>query len=445
MFFRSRFAFLGFAFVVALVACSGGGGGPLSSGPNAPTNPPPNGSDQVSLSDVGAPQALTPVAGYNETITVPHNSAGGGSLTVISSLSQPTGTANVPANFYVQTAMLYFSITPSSNVTFSGSPSFSIVAPSSVQFNGAPVEFAYFDPATGWRTLAKGSVSGQTIAMTSVSGNFTMQAGQTYAVLVYSPDSVSGCPTPTPTARSSPTPTPTPIVKPTPTPTPTKPTPAPSPTGTGMTACTAKGSAVPGDYLALFTEGNISGSTYTATDGDYEVLYYSVPTPTPSPTTTPVPTPTPPTPTPVPTPTSTPLTITLYYGEYVWPKFTGTAFGGSEYLVPADSGCFTMILEHVSTTPNTTGFGEPKPPTTPYQTTTLDEGPLTSTTITGISSTSGTGTFAFKTTGADAQAVSGTLTITGSETFTVDATSAIVRRWASLKQQAEEKRPPGGV
>lgn len=440
MHYRPLLVILSSAFVLALAAC-GGGGGSLT-GPIAPTNPTPSQGDQVSLSDVGVPQSLASVAGYSETITVPHNN-GSGKLSVVPSLSLPAGTPSVPSDLHLTTLMLSFAITPANTVTFSGGLSFSIAAPTSVQLSGAVVEFAYYDPANGWQPLAEGTISGQTIALSSVSGIFTMQAGRTYVVLAYSQKYISGCPTP------SPSPTPTPKASPTPTPTPTA---APTATPTsGGTTCTAPVAAVPGNYLEIFTEGSVVGSTYTNEDGDWDVAEYATPTPTPHPVVTPTPTPTPvgtSTPTPVPTPTPTPVMVTIYYGDYSWPMFTGTSETDTGYTVSANSGCFDLLLEQApggtagqiarpqaASTPNAEGDGEPNSPTASYEYIPLDAGSLTALTINDLTPTGGSGTFSFST--ATSTNVTGSITITGSETFT--GTNVRLRRFLQRMDAARRR------
>ena len=275
------------------------------------------------------------------------------------------------------------------------------------------------------------------------------------------PSGSPGAPTPTPTPTATPTRTPTPG----PTATPTGvPTPSPTPTsGTvGTTTCTAPVAAVPGTYLSIFTEGTASGSSYTQTDGTFTIDLYSTPSPSPTPTITPTPvvTPTPViTPTPVPTPTPTPVMLTIYFGEYAWNgPFTGTSpFGSGAYTVPSGSGCFEMLVErpvsttsrvrraaavvpNASSTPNATGDGAPNAPTVSYQDTELDDGALTSATITNLTPTSGSGTFTFTTSGPNASNVTGTITITGSETFTGTFAQSAIRRAQQILHHARALR-----
>jgi hypothetical protein len=141
--------------------------------------------------------------------------------------------------------------------------------------------------------------------------------------------------------------------------------------------------------------------------------------------------------------------VTIYYGRYAWPAFSGTAILGGSYSVPTGSGCFIMILEQTpggtigqthgrpadSPSDNAFGSGDPAQPTPAPQVTTLDEGPLTGVTISNLTTTTGNGTFTFST--ATQTGVSGTITITGSQTFTdAKATRRALAHWQSLLRQA---------
>lgn len=247
------------------------------------------------------------------------------------------------------------------------------------------------------------------------------------------------------TVTGSTTPTPSPSSKPTNTPTPV-----------GNIVCSAPAATVPSNSLSIVTSGNVSGHTYTmdtsSLENFYSVHQYLKATPTPSPSPTPVPTPTP---TASPTAKPTPVMITIYYGEYAWTKFTGaTLVTSTEYTVPASSGCFTMILTQppgggagqlrvlrpAASSDNALGLGDPKPPATTYQEKSIDFGNLTSATISNLTPTTGNGTFKFKTSGANATSVTGSITITGSETFVLDASNSLLDRWESLVRQAENAR-----
>src|SRR5579884_435084 len=255
------------------------------------------------------------------------------------------------------------------------------------------------------------------------------------------PSSSPGTPTPTASATATAVPTHTPTPAPTPTHTPT-PTATPSSGPVGNLSCTAPTVSIPTNALSILTSGNVSGSTYTMDASSAENLYlvfqYTNATPTPTPTVTPTPHPTATptvTPTPAPTATPTPEMVTLYYGEYSWAPFSGTGLppAGASYSVPAGSGCFTLIVHQpvgaafrqsraasrrpaqAAPADNALGSGTPKLPTPEPAATILDEGPLTSLTINNLTASSGSGSFTFST---SKQGVTGSITITGSQTFT---------------------------
>jgi hypothetical protein len=120
--------------------------------------------------------------------------------------------------------------------------------------------------------------------------------------------------------------------------------------------------------------------------------------------------------------------ITLYAGEYTVTSYNGNALGGGTYTAAATTGCFFLILEQpvggtagqfhlrpfVAATPNAFGDGEPNEPGTEAETF-LDEGSLTSLTITNLTPTTGSGSFSF--TNSASSTATGAITITGSETL----------------------------
>ena len=256
---------------------------------------------------------------------------------------------------------------------------------------------------------------------------------------------------------SSATPSPAPIGSATPIPS-TAPSAAPS-GEVGNLNCTAGVITVPGNYLSIETSGNVVGSTYTSDvdsgENEYEVDTFTEPTPSPTPTIAGSPTPSPvpsvgPSFTPAPTPT--PAMITIYVGEYSYPAFGGEPSAdpsASPYSVAAGTGCFELILEQAvggtagqarspflkahrpsfgpqarrpngdDVIDNAFGLGEPNEGENDFAETLLDFGPLTSLSITGLTPSTGTGTFIFST--ATSTGVTGSLTITGSETFSSDS------------------------
>ncbi len=137
--------------------------------------------------------------------------------------------------------------------------------------------------------------------------------------------------------------------------------------------------------------------------------------------------------------------FTIYTGEYTVPAFGGNNLNGGTYTSQATTGCvFVELAQPVggtagqlrkravteptaSPSPNAFAAGEPNETENPPQNFSLvDEGSLTSLTITNLTATSGTGTFTF--TNSASTTVTGTLTITGSET--TDINPDIARRRA---------------
>jgi hypothetical protein len=121
---------------------------------------------------------------------------------------------------------------------------------------------------------------------------------------------------------------------------------------------------------------------------------------------------------------------TLYSGTYFVPSFTGTPELGSvitgSYTAAATTGCFTGVLEQPvggtigqfrrqATAPasNFFAFGDPSFLDDTAQDF-VDEGSISSFTITGLTPSSGSGNFSF--TNSASHTVNGTVSITGSET-----------------------------
>ncbi len=217
------------------------------------------------------------------------------------------------------------------------------------------------------------------------------------------------------------------------------PTPNTSGANEGTTACSAP-AVLEGTYTSIDTSGLVAGKTYTEQSGDYAVTGYSSPSPTPTPTTPGAPTAPPSVSLPVPTPTGM---VSVYYGEYVVPSFSGNVINGGTYTTAATTGCFAMTLtqnvggtagqarvhrvaQTATPAPNAQGFGGPDDPDD--EAVLLDSGSLTSLSITNLTPTTGSGMFSF--TNSAGTSVPGTLTITGSETF--DNASEFRRRALDL-------------
>jgi hypothetical protein len=133
--------------------------------------------------------------------------------------------------------------------------------------------------------------------------------------------------------------------------------------------------------------------------------------------------------------------VSEYFGEYAVPSFNGNgSISGLPYTAAATNGCFFLILEQpvggvigqassrqpqAGPTPNAFGDGEPNESGLLGEVI-LDEGPITSLTISNLTPTSGSGSFSF--TDSAANTVSGTITITGSQTI-VGSPAESIRRF----------------
>jgi hypothetical protein len=121
--------------------------------------------------------------------------------------------------------------------------------------------------------------------------------------------------------------------------------------------------------------------------------------------------------------------VTEYYGEYSVTAFSGNIEGGGSYSAAATNGCFLLILQQPvggvigqsrgrrplpAPIPNAFAEGVPNEPGTEAESF-LDEGTITSLTITNLTPTTGSGSFSF-TDSAD-NAATGTITITGSQSI----------------------------
>ena len=211
-------------------------------------------------------------------------------------------------------------------------------------------------------------------------------------------------------------------------------TPSPAQTGytlSGVTTCTAADETIPGTYTTLDTNGNVVGNTYTedtAEISSYLVYSYVAASPTPVPTQAPSAQPTV-----TPGPNAPTDMITIYIGEYSVPAFVGVLFP-TVYEAQATAGCFELVLQQpaggtagqarrrdAAGGDNAFGIGQLANPSYTYVQTNVDAEALNSLTITNLTATTGSGTFALS------NGTNGTLTITGSGTIVANQNSTTAR------------------
>ncbi len=151
-------------------------------------------------------------------------------------------------------------------------------------------------------------------------------------------------------------------------------------------------STLPGTYLSFFGSGTFSGSTFTLTPSGsfWSKSQYVATAPMPAPTSSPGP-----------TPTSSPFSYTFYLGTYAYTNTVGT--------VTTSTGCFYLGQYTSGGTTSTFAVGFPYFGSASYTisiTPLPPSGTISSLTITNISATGGSGTFALST------GETGTLTLT---------------------------------
>jgi len=183
--------------IVALGACSGGGGSIQS--PVAPNQPAsPAGTWSQTLSPAGMSANLPSVAGFSETLTVPANNASAGTtLTVKVSGSVPAGLPAIDPDLHMVKSFLYFTVTASKTVTLNGFPGFTLVAPPHFDYGNFPVKIAYFDPKTGWTHVGDMTYSAGTLTFVPTRNPIALVANTTYYVIPYTCGGPSPSPTPT--------------------------------------------------------------------------------------------------------------------------------------------------------------------------------------------------------------------------------------------------------
>ena len=216
---RSHGAFFMAIAVLAfgLAACGGGGGGytppPPVNNPTPTPTPAPTGGSVGTIVPAGGGVLNIPLfAGFSGTVNVPAASAGAGStVTITDQTTTPSGllalttVARAPLS---NTPVLYFSITPSANLSFPSTPGFTITLPAAAvvgqsyflaNWNGASWVLPGNGPAT---------VSGNVLTFAPINVPVTLSANVTSWFALYFTATATPTPEPTtawPTSRAPPT------------------------------------------------------------------------------------------------------------------------------------------------------------------------------------------------------------------------------------------------
>lgn len=235
---NKRAAFvLAFAATALLAACGGGGGGASSGGgggviPPPSTTPTPSptpstgtsNSSTIPVSTAPGNATLPPVGAYTGIISLPAANAAT-NLVLTASTVLPAGlppvaghlkpAKNARTTLSLGTPLLFISITPQANVSFNGTPGFTVSVPAA---GAAAAAATYFIALyTGvWSTISGPvSVSGSgSVVFAATSTPVTLTAGVTYTFVLYSSSSVTGgsaSPSASPTPTATPTPTAAPL------------------------------------------------------------------------------------------------------------------------------------------------------------------------------------------------------------------------------------------
>ena len=186
--------------IIALGACSGGGGGSITS-PVSPPNVPvtPGGTWSGTLSSAGMSVNLPSVAGFNETLTFPANNATSGTtLTIKVSSGAPAGMPRLDPDMHVVLPYFYLQLSSSKSVTLNGFPGFKLQAPAHFNFGMLPAKIGYYDPKTGWTHVGDLTWSGGgLLTFTPTKTPVALLANTTYYALPYTCGGPSPSPTPT--------------------------------------------------------------------------------------------------------------------------------------------------------------------------------------------------------------------------------------------------------
>ncbi|GEM_PF-2248893 len=184
--------------IVALGACSGGGGSSIPN-PTQQTQPAaPSQSFSGALSAAGMSVTLPSVAGFSETLTVPaNNAAAGTNLTVRVSSSAPAAMPALDPDMHVAIPFLYFSIGTNKDVKLNGFPGFKMTIPAGFSIGNLPVKVGFYDPVNGWQHVGDFTMVGRTVTFAPTSAALTLKANVVYYAITYTCGGPSPSPTPT--------------------------------------------------------------------------------------------------------------------------------------------------------------------------------------------------------------------------------------------------------
>jgi len=183
------FALIG-AFVLILGGCGGGGGGSPSGGPPPTTSPTstPGGSTSAAVGSQPSTASLGTTGGYTGSITFPAASATA-TLTITASTAAPAGASTLSSrrdgSVGPTTPLLYLSLDSNATVTLNGTPALTVTVPAGTDLT-QPFYLAVDLPSVGWTTFAPGTVSGQSVAFSSLAGSVVLTAGTALTLALYS-------------------------------------------------------------------------------------------------------------------------------------------------------------------------------------------------------------------------------------------------------------------
>ncbi|HTV91596.1 MAG TPA: hypothetical protein VMG98_02670 [Verrucomicrobiae bacterium] len=174
------------ACVLILGGC-GGGSGSTSSGGTPPTSPGGTGTS-ASVGSQPSNAAIETAGGYSGTLTFPAAS-GTATVTITDSTTAPAGATVLnkrrESSVGPTTPLLYLSLDSNATVTLNGTPALTVTVPAGTDLS-QPFYLAVDLPSSGWTTFASGTVSGQSVAFSSLTGSVVLTAGTALTFALYS-------------------------------------------------------------------------------------------------------------------------------------------------------------------------------------------------------------------------------------------------------------------